>query len=197
MLTTSELATYSGTNTLQDFVEAPSQMFEEWVWSREVLDLFAKHHKTGKKLPEPLFKAMLAARAQGRALDTQRQLHFALVDLEYHTREPGFDTTAVWMDVAKRVSSLAELPGTHPQSSFGHLIGYDAGYYSYQWALSLSRDVLTRFRKEGLLNPATAKAWRDGVLAKGGGTDERALVTGFLGREPNAEAYIRFLKGKD
>src|SRR5581483_1164298 len=80
LLTRSELATYSGTSTVRDFVEAPSQMFEEWAWSREVLDLFARHYKTGAPIPEPLFKAMKAARTFGRALDTERQLFLATLD---------------------------------------------------------------------------------------------------------------------
>jgi thimet oligopeptidase len=197
ILTTSELATYSGSATVRDFVEAPSQMFEEWAWSRDVLDLFAKHYKTGAKIPDDLFQGMQRSRAFGRALGTQRQLFLAMLDIEYHTREPGTDTTKVVEDVQAQTDRFQFVKGTHFQSSFGHLVGYDAGYYSYQWALSLSRDVLTRFKKEGMLNTATAQAWRQEVLAKGGGTDERAMVAKFLGREPNEDAYIAFLKGKD
>ncbi len=197
LLTRSELATYAGPNTVRDFVEAPSQMFEEWAWSREVLDLFARHHKTGAPIPDDLYKAMIAARGFGRALATQRQLFLATLDQELHSRAPGFDSTRVVEEVQESVDSFGYVKGTHFQSSFGHLIGYDAGYYSYQWALALSRDVLTRFKKEGLLNPATATAWRDEVLAKGGGTDERSLVKAFLGREPNNDAYFAFLRGKE
>jgi thimet oligopeptidase len=197
VLTKSELSTYAGTNTVRDFVEAPSQMFEEWAWSREVLDLFARHHKTGAKIPDDLWKAMTAARTFGRALDNQRQVFLATLDQELHTREPGSDSTKVVEEVQNAVDSFAYVKGTHFQSSFGHLIGYDAGYYSYQWALALSRDVLTRFRKEGLLNPATAAAWREQVLSKGGGVDERSMVQAFLGREPNNQAYFAYLRGKD
>jgi thimet oligopeptidase len=195
LLTTSELARYSGTSTVQDFVEAPSQMFEEWAWDKSVLDLFAKHVKTGAKIPDKLYAAMTRARGFGRALDTERQLFLALLDLEYHSRQPPFDTTKVVEEVQARVDDFAFVPGTHFQSSFGHLIGYDAGYYSYQWALSISRDVLTRFKKEGLLNPATAKAWRDEVLSKGGGIDEREMLTHFLGRAPSDAAYVQYLTG--
>jgi thimet oligopeptidase len=197
LLTKSELATYSGTNTVQDFVEAPSQMFEEWAWSRDVLDRFARHHATGARIPDTLFAAMTRSRAFGRALATQRQLFLASIDFEYHSRQPGFDTTKVLEEVQRANDPFAYVPGTHFQSSFGHLVGYDAGYYSYQWALSLSRDVLTRFKREGMLNPATARAWRDDVLSKGGGEDERAMVAHFLGREPNEQAYVAFLKGQD
>ena len=197
ILTTSQLASYSGTNAVRDFVEAPSQMFEEWAWSREVLDLFAAHVKTGAKIPNDLFSAMQKARTFGRALDTQRQLGLAALDLAYHTRDPhaaGFDTTKIYQEIDASTSLFAYVPGTHFQTSFGHLIGYDAGYYGYQWALALSRDVLTRFQKEGLLNPTTAAAWRATVLSKGGGEDEREMVTNFLGRAPNNDAYIAFLK---
>ncbi len=197
ILTTSELATYAGANTVQDFVEAPSQMFEEWVWSRDVLDLFARHYKTGAKIPDPLFDAMTRSRAFGRAVDTQRQLFLATIDFEYHVRDPGFDSTKVVAEIQNSIDSFAYMPGTHIQSSFGHLIGYDAGYYSYQWALALARDSLTRFKKEGLLNTKTAASWRENVLSKGGGVDEKTMIANFLGREPSSDAYIAFLKGQD
>jgi oligopeptidase A len=87
----------------------------------------------------------------------------------------------VLKEIQGSVDSLAYVPGTHDQSSFDHLIVCDAGYYSYQWALALSRDVLTRLKKEGLLNPTTAAAWRDDVLSKGGGVDEETMVANFLG----------------
>jgi thimet oligopeptidase len=197
LLTTSELASYSGSQTVRDFVEAPSQMFEEWPWSREVLDIFARHHKTGKTIPEDLFQAMLRSRTFGRGLDTQRQIFLATLDQELHTRTPPFDATKVVEETQNRIDSFVYVPGTHFQSSFGHLVDYDAGYYGYQWALSLSRDVLTRFKKEGLMNPKTASDWREMVLSKGGGLDERSLVTKFLGREPNEQAYLGFLQGKE
>jgi thimet oligopeptidase len=202
ILTQSELASYSGTSTVQDFVEAPSQMFEEWAWSRDVLDRFARHHTTGAKIPDALFEGMRASRSFGRALGTQRQLFLATLDMAYHSRDASqanapFDTTAVVAEVQKANDPFAYVPGTHFQSSFGHLVGYDGGYYGYQWALSLSRDVLTRFKHDGMLNTKTARAWRDEVLSKGGGDDEKAMLTRFLGREPNEDAYVQFLKGAD
>ncbi len=197
MLTRSELASYSGTAAVRDFVEAPSQMFEEWAWSREVLDLFARHHKTGEKIPDSLFQAMTRARSFGRALATQRQIFLARLDQELHTRDPVGDSTKVVEEVQRATDSFEYVKGTHFQSSFGHLIGYDAGYYGYQWALSLSRDVLTRFKKEGLLSQATARSWREEVLSKGGGMDEREMISRFLGRPPSHEAYLAYLQGKE
>ena len=197
LLSDTELSSFAGTNTARDFVETPSQMFEEWAWSREVLDLFARHPVTGEPIPTPLYEAMTRARRFGMSLGTERQLFLARLDLAYHTQEPGFDTTELLQQIHKRHFSFAYVPNTHFQSSFGHLIGYDAGYYGYQWALSLSFDVLSRFKKEGLMNQATARAWREQVLSKGASVDERDQVTAFLGRPPSEQAYADFLQGKD
>ena len=100
-------------------------------------------------------------------------------------------------DVQNSGDSFVYVKGTHFQSSFGHLISSDAAYYGYHWALSLSRDVLTRFRKEGLLNQGTAASWRDEVLSRGGGVDARDMVTRFLGREPSHDAYLNYIQGKE
>lgn len=196
VLTKQELASYSGTNTARDFVEAPSQMLEEWTYQRETLDLFAKHHETGAKIPTALFEAMQKARSFGRAIATERQISLATLDFEYHYRDTKFDTDQVLADVMKKTQSFGYQPGTHFQATFGHLMGYDAGYYGYQWALSIARDVLTRFAKDGYLNAKTAGEWRAAVLEQGAGEDERALVRRFLGREPNLDAYGRFLAGE-
>ncbi len=196
VLTQEELASYAGTNTVRDFVEAPSQMFEEWAFRRETLDLFAKHHESGEKIPKELFEALSRSRAFGRALSTERQISLASLDFEYHSRKRPFDTDKVMLEVMQKTQSFGTLPDTHFQGTFGHLMGYDAGYYGYQWALAIARDVLTRFDKEGYLDEAVAKSWRESVLEKGGGADEVELVTEFLGRKPDLKAYGRFLSGK-
>src|SRR5262249_39200797 len=124
---------------------------------------------------------------------TQRQLFLAALDQTYHTRPPPFDLTKVLEEVQNGYTAFKYVPGTHFQASFGHLIGYDAGYYGYQWALSIAQDLFTRFKKEGLLNPKTAADYRAAILAPGGGEDEAKLVTKFLGRAPNDTAYKAFL----
>jgi thimet oligopeptidase len=196
LLTESRFASFSGTATARDFVETPSQMFEEWAWRREVLDLFARHFETGERLPDDLFAAMHRARGFGRALGTQRQLFLAALDFEYHTRPAGFDTGAVLRELWDAWQPFAFVEGTCFQATFGHLVGYDAGYYGYQWALSLSRDVLTRFEREGWLDPRVASAWRAAVLSKGGCEDETEMVARFLGRAPGPDAYVAYLAGK-
>ncbi len=196
LLTREELASYAGTNTAHDFVETPSQMFEEWAFQRESVDRFARHYTTNERVPDDLFSAMKRSRAFGRALATERQIALATLDFEYHTRRPPFDTDEVMRTVMEGTQSFVYQPGTHFQATFGHLMGYDAGYYGYQWALAIARDVLTRFEDEGFTNPATAAQWLDAVLSRGAGADERQLVESFLGRPTNLEAYAGYLRGE-
>lgn len=193
MLSESELSTFAGTNVARDFVESPSQMLEEWAWSKETLALFARHHDTNAPLPAALHAAMLRSRSFGRALATQRQLYLAALDQAYHTRPPPFDTTKVLAEINDAYTPFKYVEGTHFQASFGHLIGYDAGYYGYQWALSIAQDLFTRFKKEGLLNRRTALLYRANVLAPGDGDDATKLVAKFLGRPPSDAAYRAFL----
>ena len=193
VLSEAELSSFAGTSVARDFVEAPSQMLEEWAWAKETLDLFAVHHETGKPMPKELHAAMLRSRGFGRALATQRQLFLAALDQTYHTRQLPFDTTKVLEEVNNAYTPFKYVEGTHFQASFGHLIGYDAGYYGYQWALSIAQDLFTRFKKEGLLNPKTAADYRADVLAMGASDDEVKLVTKFLGRPPSDAAYRAFL----
>lgn len=193
LLSESELVSFAGTSVARDFVEAPSQMLEEWGWSRETLDTFAKHYQTNALIPEALFDAMQRSRGFGIGLQTQRQLFLAALDQTYHTRAPGFDTTQVLKEVQNDYLPFKYVEGTHFQATFGHLIGYDAGYYGYQWALSIARDLFTRFERDGIMNTKTAADYRANVLAKGGSDEEAKLVEHFLGRAPSDSAYRAFL----
>ncbi len=193
LLSESALASFAGTAVARDFVEAPSQMLEEWAWSKETLDVLALHHETGAKLPDDLFDKMRRARGFGRAIATQRQLFLAALDQAYHTRPPGLDTTAVLREIHDSYTPFKYVEGTHFQATFGHLVGYDAGYYGYQWALSIARDLFSRFEREGMMNPKTAADYRAAILAPGGSDDEARLVERFLGRPSSDEAYKRFL----
>jgi len=196
VLTRQPLATFAGTNTARDFVEAPSQMFEEWAFRRDILDMFAKHYETGKPIPDELFKSLTRSRSFGRALSTERQVSLAALDFAYHATPMPMETDKVFSDIMEKRQRFAYLPDTHFQATFGHLMGYDAGYYSYQWALVIAQDVLTRFRRDGFLDPKAAGDWRHLVLEQGAGEDENKLVEHFLGRPHNLEAYSAFLKGE-
>jgi len=193
ILSESELATFAGTSVARDFVESPSQMLEEWAWNKDTLALFARHHDTNEPLPAKLHAAMLRSRGFGRAIATQRQLYLAALDQAYHTRPLPFDTTKVLAEIHDAYMPFKYVEGTHFQASFGHLIGYDAGYYGYQWALSIAQDLFTRFKKEGLMNPKTAADYRAAILAPGGSDEASNLVARFLGRPPSDAAYKAFL----
>jgi thimet oligopeptidase len=193
LLSQSELARFAGTSVPRDFVEAPSQMLEEWAWNKDVLKLFAKHYKTGAPLPDDLFNAMARSRSFGRGVGTSRQLFLAALDQTYHTRAPGFDTTKVVQEVQTAFTPFTYVEGTHFQASFGHLMGYDAGYYGYQWALSIAQDMFSRFKKEGIFSPKAAKDYRTMILEPGDSEDTTARLTKFLGRAPNTDAYKAFL----
>ena len=193
ILSKSELAAFAGTSVARDFVEVPSQLFEEWAWTRETLDLFARHHVTNERIPEDLFQALLRTRTFGEVTAAERQLFLGTLDQVYHTSGPGLDTTLVVEELSKEYSSFKRIPGTHFQATFGHLVGYDAAYYGYQWALSLAFDALTRFQSEGMLSDKTATDYRKTILEPGGSKDEATLMQDFLGRPANNEAYKKFL----
>ena len=193
ILTEAEYAEFSGTSVARDFVEAPSQMLENWIWDAGVLGRFARHYETGEPLPDEVLDGLVAARNLGSGLSTEGQVFLGMLDFTYHTDPDGeLDTTAVRKDVyaETRLFTPIEVPG---QASFGHLVGYNAGYYGYLWSLVYAADMFSRFEAEGIMNPATAREYREKVLAKGGTADALDLVRDFLGREPSSDAFLRQL----
>ena len=191
-LTRATYGRFSGTRTERDFVEAPSQMLEHWVWDREVLASFTRHHETGEPLPDSLLDSMLAAKNLSSGVMTLRQLYFAHLDQEYHA--PGFagDSTAATRELHE-ITGFPYTPDTHFQSGWGHLFGYDARYYGYLWSHVFGDDMFTRFEGAGLLNPDLGAEYRRTVLERGGSVDGDQLVRDFLGREPNSDAFLRGL----
>ena len=176
-------------------VDADWDAMPEVEFRQMVRALFAKHYKTDKPIPDPLHAKMVRARGFGRALATQRQLFLAALDQAYHTRRTPMDTTAMLAEIQSRYTPFKHVEGTHFQGTFGHLVGYDAGYYGYQWALSIAKDLLTRFDAAGLLDEKTARDYRGAILSRGGSEEPAELVRAFLGRAPSDEAYKRFLVG--
>lgn len=184
----------SGIRTEWDFVEAPSQMLEEWVWDAETLRTFARHHRTGEPIPADLVARMKAASDFGKGLQVRHQMYYAALSLSLYDRDPAsVDTTALSRELQNRYSPFAFVEGTHMEASFGHLDGYSAAYYTYMWSLVIAKDLFGEFRAKGLLDPGVAARYRREVLAPGGSRDAVKLVEGFLGREPRFEAYARWL----
>ena len=174
-----------------DFIEAPSQLLEEWTWDAETLQTFATHHETGTPVPTELVERMRGADALGRGLFVRRQMFLAALSLNYYTRNPeGLDTTAVAKALQRKYDIVPWYDGTHLQCNFGHLNGYSAIYYTYMWSLVIAKDLFTRFEAEGsLLDPAEAARYRGLVLGPGSARPAAELIEAFLGRPPSFDAY--------
>ncbi len=196
VLTESELSSQAGTNVDGDFVEAPSQIFENWGRNYEALKLFARHYKTGEVMPKALFDRVLASSTAFTGIATLRQVFLGLLDMGYHH---GYDpngpisTDQVVQQVEARTTLYQPTPGTHFQAGFGHLMGYAANYYGYMYSEVFAYDMFSVFEKEGVLNPETGMRYRKQILAKGGTDDAMTLMRNFLGREPSNEAFARSL----
>jgi thimet oligopeptidase len=184
----------SGVRTEWDFVEAPSQMLEEWCWDASVLQRFARHLETGEPIPSALVERMRAADEFGKGLRVRQQMFYAATSLRLHDRDPaGLDTTALSAQMQERYTPFRHVEGTYFQESFGHLEGYSAIYYTYMWSLVIAKDLFEVFRREGLLNPAAASRYRRAILEPGGGAPAAKLVEQFLGREASFDAFAGWL----
>ena len=184
----------SGVRTEWDFVEAPSQMLEEWCWDAKVLQRFARHVETSEPIPIQLVHRMRAADEFGKGLKVRQQMFYAATSLQFHDRDPeGLDTTALAAELQERYTPFRRVPETYFQESFGHLDGYSAIYYTYMWSLVIAKDLFGAFRREGLLSADTAARYRRAVLDPGGGAPAAQLVRSFLGREVSFDAFAEWL----
>lgn len=189
-LTRARYGRFAGSATARDFVEAPSQMLENWVWDGTVLQSLSGHYlDRTKNLPDELLKKMLAAKNVNSGLVHLRQLLFGSVDQLYHGKPPA-DTTAAYARLSKDVAMIPTSDGTHPEASFGHLMGYDAGYYGYLWSKVYAEDMFSRFKEEGVLNSVLGRRYRTEILERGSSRDEMDSLKAFLGREPNEDAFM-------
>jgi thimet oligopeptidase len=165
---------------------------EHWCWEPAVLRSFTRHYRSGDPLPEDLLARMVAAKNVGSGVAALRQLYFGRLDLAYHGPGGRKDTDAI----ARELHGVTAFPfpeGTHFQAGFGHLFGYDAGYYGYLWSKVFGDDMFTRFEGTGPEAEGAGRAYRTGILERGGTVDGEALVREFLGREPRPEAFLRDL----
>jgi thimet oligopeptidase len=184
----------SGVATEWDFVEAPSQMLEEWVWTPDTLQTFARHHQTNEPIPAELVKRMKAADEFGKGLFVRQQMFYAATSLELHTRDPkGLDTGKVVAELQNKLTPFKFVEGTHFEESFNHLDGYSAIYYTYMWSLVIAKDMFTVFNQQGLMNPEAARLYRRTVLEPGGSKPAADLVKDFLGRPYTFDAYRQWL----
>jgi thimet oligopeptidase len=184
----------SGINTEWDFVEAPSQMLEEWCFDPEALQMFARHYQTGEPIPAEMVQKLRASEEFGKGVNTAHQMFYAALSLNYYNQSPDdIELDPVMIALRETYSPFPHVPGTHFNASFGHLYGYSAIYYTYMWSQVIAKDMFSRFEREGLLNPETARAYRTEILEAGGSQKAANLVQGFLGRPFSFDAFERYM----
>lgn len=201
MLTKQDEGLVSGIRGIEwDAVELPSQFMENWCYHRDTLMSIAKHYETGESLPEEVYLKLLAARTFRAGSLSLRQIRFASVDLELHTKYVPGGSESIY-DVDRRVSEKTQVIPPLPEDrflcSFSHIFagGYAAGYYSYKWAEVLSADAFSAFEDAGLDDNKAVKEtghrFRETILALGGGKAPEEVFVEFRGREPSPEALLR------
>ncbi len=183
----------SGISVEWDFVEAPSQILEEWAYDVDVLKKFARNQKN-EVIPTDLIKQLKAANDFGKALAVSVQLFYAAYSFYLHAQEPNFDLIAKNKELYAKYAPFPFHESNMFFANFGHLIGYSSGYYTYQWSLVIAKDLFSRFKKEGLLNRDTARDYAEKILAPGSTKSANDLVKDFLGREYSLDAYQQWLK---
>ena len=197
MLANTTYASLSGTSVSWDFVELPSQIFENWCYEEDVLKLFAKHYKTDEVIPMELIDKIKKAASFLAGMQTLRQLSFGLLDMSWHSitektpsdlkvknfEENAFSNTQLYPDVTENCMSTA----------FSHIFqgGYSAGYYSYKWAEVLDADAFDAFKETGIFNPTTGQKFKETVLSQGGTQKPMDLYKQFRGKEPNSDALLK------
>ena len=194
MLANTVYPSLSGTSVYWDFVELPSQIFENWCYEPEALALFAKHYETGEIIPQEYVEKIKESASFQEGMATMRQISFGLLDMTYHGKpqtiddikafeEKAFENTKLYPDVAENCMS----------TSFSHIFqgGYSSGYYSYKWAEVLDADAFAYFQEKGIFDKEVATKFKENVLSKGGTEHPMTLYKKFRGQEPKPEALLK------
>ncbi|KKY35816.1 putative peptidase family m3 [Diaporthe ampelina] len=197
---------FHGTSTVRDFVEAPSQMLENWCWTPSQIKGLSSHYETGDQIPDELVEKLVSTKHVNGALFNLRQLHFGIFDMTVHTPKSHaevekLDASAVYNDLRAEIAGL-QGPESLGQGSnwgngpatFGHLIGgYDAGYYGYLSSQVYSTDMFYTAFKADPLNGKEGRRYRHTVLERGGSQEEMVTLEQFLGRKPANDAFYKDL----
>lgn len=195
MLAKGNYESLTGTSVYWDFVELPSQIFENWSYEKECLDLFAKHYATGEIIPSELIHKIKNAANFQQGYQTVRQISFGLLDMAYHGTDPStiMDIISFEKEILKPTSLLPDVAGTLMSTSFSHIFqgGYAAGYYSYKWAEVLDADAFEMFLERGVFDRETAIAFKENILSAGGKEHPTVLYKRFRGREPKPDALLK------
>jgi len=194
-LTEARYASYAGANVARDFVEAPSQMLENFVWEPAVLAELSGHWQDGSKLPDVLFAKMLAARDFQMGRMYAGQIGLAMGDMVLHATVPD-DVSDAFNKIMAEYTGVPPLEGNHFVGSFGHLLGgYGAGYYGYLWSKVFAQDIYSFFKADGVISPRVGARYRSEILAWGSERPEKDSLRAFLGREPSEAAFMAGIRG--
>lgn len=189
-----EFAGKAGTSVKLDFVEVPSQMFEEWMYNASVIKKVSSHYQTGEPLPYDIIQKKIDLKQFDSGFFVQRQAWLALISLGMYQSGGCADSDALVRDLHQRYLAHVRFdPEAHFQASFGHLTGYGARYYSYLWSKVYALDLFYAIQRNGKIDPVLGKRFVEQVLAPGGSKDPSILLKTFLGREPNRQAFLHDL----
>lgn len=187
----------SQSESKNDFAEAMSQLFENWLWDYDILSSFAKHYQTGEVLPKATFDNMKKAKNLSSGYSAISQQRSALYDMNlYDKYDPKnkISTDQLWKNLDDDLGVMQfYVPGTHYQASWIHINTHPVYYYGYLWSNVYAEDMFTAFQKNGLKDPKTGLRYRKLILANGTQRDIEEAVEEFLGRPSNNEAYIKSL----
>jgi thimet oligopeptidase len=196
IVTRANYGRFAGTHVPGDFVEAPSQMLQNWVWDKKVLDTFAADYRdASKKIPAEIIKKMNDAKLANAGVFYRRQFAFASLDLalhDQHAEDLPYDCVAISNPILEKVFLPID-PSTTFVSYFGHLNGYDAGYYGYAWADAIAADMATVFEraKDGYLDKQAGMKLRQQIYEPGDSRDVNASIEKFLGRKQSIQPFLK------
>jgi thimet oligopeptidase len=196
ILTRAKYVRFSGTSVPRDFVEAPSQMLENWVWDKKVLDSFAADYRDpSKKIPVEILAQLQAARLATEGVRYRRQLSFGLMDLALHTQITAANATNLLALSNEKLGNifLPMLPDSAFIAYFGHIIGYGAGYYGYAWADAIAADMATVFEKSpgGYFDKDVGMRLRKEIYEVGDSREVNESIEKFLGRPRSLEPFLK------
>ncbi len=184
---------FSGVATEWDFVEVPSQLYEEWGWETEMLQSFAVDAR-GRTIPAELVEKMRAAKDFGLGEQVMQQMFYASVSLGLYNRAPGgLDVHAFVEEKQRAYSIYPVVEDTYFENAFGHLVSYSSNYYTYMWSLVIAKDLAAVFREAGLNDAELSMNYRKKILDAGGSKDAAELVKDFLGRDFRFDAFEAWL----
>ena len=196
MLSQVKYESLSGTSVYWDFVELPSQVFENWCFEKEALDLFAKHYKTGETIPESLIQKIKETSNFMEGMQTLRQLNFGFLDMAWHNNSETDKITDVGefeYEATKNTSLYPYNKKTCSSTAFSHIFqgGYSSGYYSYKWAEVLDADAFEFFKEKGIFNKEVATLFKENILSKGGSEHPAELYRKFRGKDAKVDALLK------